>query len=234
MPIITISKEFASGGQEIGKKVAELLNIDYFDREIVKAVASRTNVSEVEVDLYEEDRHDRMQVFFSRVIDPIITRENLKESFPLLPAVEEKKRKGEIKTKKRFVPYACEANGWLDSDIYQEMVQAFIEELSKKKINVVIAGRGGQCILKNKKNCLHVRIAAPLEDRIERAIKVKNVDPKKAKKIVTEIDERRHAYIKHYYKEDARDPNLYHIIINSSRVGIDKAAQWIVELSKTV
>ena len=94
-------------------------------------------------------------MFFSRVIDPIIVRENLKASFPLIPSVPEKK-KGELKTKKRFVPYSCETNGWLDSDIYQEMVQAFIEELSKKKINVVIAGRGGQCILKNKKNCLHV------------------------------------------------------------------------------
>ena len=233
MPIITISKEFASGGQEIGRRVAKLLKIDYFDREIVKAVASKSHVSEFEVDLYEEDRYDKMQVFFSRVIDPIIVRENLKASFPLIPSVPEKK-KGELKTKKRFVPYSCETNGWLDSDIYQEMVQTFIEELSKKKIDSVIAGRGGQCILKNKKNCLHVRIVAPLEDRIERAIKVKNVDPKKAKKIVTEIDDRRHAYIKHYYNEDSRAPKLYHIIINSSKVGIDKAAQWIAELSKTV
>ncbi len=234
MPIITISKEFASGGQEIGRKVAELLDIDYFDREIVKAVASKTNVSELEVDLYEEDRYDRMQVFFSRVIDPIVIRENLKESFPLIPHVEDKKEKGKLKTKKRFVPYTCEVNGWLDSDVYREMVQTFIEELSKKNKDAVIAGRGGQCILKDKKNCFHVRIVAPVEDRIERAIKVKNVDPKKAKKIVTEIDNRRVSYIKHHYKEDPRDPKLYHIIINSSNVGIDKAAQWIVDLSKTV
>lgn len=233
MPIITISKEFASGGQEIGRKVAELLKIDCFDREIVKAVASKSNVSELEVELYEEDRHDRMQVFFSRVIDPIVVRENLRGNFPLLPSIEEEKERG-LKTKKRFVPYDCEVKGWLDSDIYQEMVQTFIEELSKKKIDAVISGRGGQCILQNKKNCFHVRIVAPLEDRIERAIKVKNVDPKKAKKIVTEIDNRRHAYIKHYFKQDSRDPGLYHIIINSSKVDIDKAAKWIVELSKTI
>ena len=60
MPIITISKEFASGGQEIGRRVAKLLKIDYFDREIVKAVASKSHVSEFEVDLYEEDRYDKM------------------------------------------------------------------------------------------------------------------------------------------------------------------------------
>jgi len=228
MPIITISKEFASGGQEIAKKVAEILNIDYFDREIIKAVASKTRVPEAEVELYEEDRHNRMQIFFSRVIDPIILRENLRESFPLLP--QEKEEKG--KPRKRFVPYTCEVSGWLDSDIYQEMVKTFIEELAKKK-DAVIAGRGGQCILQNRKNCLHVRIVAPLEDRIERAIKVKKVDPKNAKKIVEEIDKRRQAYIKHYYHEDCRDPKLYHIILNSSKIGLlDKCAQWIAELAR--
>ena len=229
MPIITISKEFASGGQEIAKKVAEILNIDYFDREIIKAVASRTKVPELEVELYEEDRHNRMQIFFSRVIDPIILRENLRDSFPLLPQEKEDKSK----SRKRFQPYACEVTGWLDGDIYQEMVKTFIEEFAKTK-NAVICGRGGQCILRGEKNCLHVRIVASLEDRIERAIKVKKVDPKKAKKIVEEIDNRRRAYIKHYYHEDCRDPKLYHLILNSSKVGIERCAQWIADLAKSM
>ena len=228
MPIITISKEFASGGQYIAMKAAKILKIDYFDKEIVKAVASKTHVSEMEVELYEEDRYNNMQVFFSRVIDPIILREDLKDSFPLLP--KEPEEKGKVK--KRFVPYTCEVSGWLDSDIYHEMVKTFIEELAKQKKDAVISGRGGQCILHDKKNCLHVRIVAPLEDRIERAIKVKSVDPKKAKKIVEEIDKKRHAYIKHYYDENCKDSKLYHIIINSSKVGLDRCAEWIAELAR--
>jgi len=230
MPIITISKEFGSGGQYIAMKVAKILNIDYFDRQIVKAVASKTHVSELEVELYEEDKYNNMLVFFSRVIDPIIIREDLKNSFPLLP--EEPEPKG--KARKRFVPYNCEASGWLDSDIYHEMVKTFIEELVNQKKDAVISGRGGQCILKERKNCLHVRIVAPLDNRIERAIKVKNVDPAKAKKIVDEIDKKRLAYIKHYYNEDCRDTKLYHIIINSSKVGLDRSAEWIAELAREI
>ena len=128
MAIITISKEFASGGQYIALRVAELLNIDYFDREILKEVASKASVSEMEVEGFEEDRHSAMKVFFSRIIDPIIMKENLKESMPLLP-----KEPEEPKKKQRFKPYTCEVKGWIDGDIYKEMVEAFIKELAKKE-----------------------------------------------------------------------------------------------------
>ena len=33
MNIITISREFGSGGRELGRQIAEILNYDYYDRE---------------------------------------------------------------------------------------------------------------------------------------------------------------------------------------------------------
>ena len=46
MNIITISREFGSGGRELGKKVAEILGYDYYDREIITEIARRHNVDE--------------------------------------------------------------------------------------------------------------------------------------------------------------------------------------------
>lgn len=37
--IITISREFGSGGRSIGKTVAEKLNIRYYDKELIKGIA---------------------------------------------------------------------------------------------------------------------------------------------------------------------------------------------------
>ncbi len=37
--IITISREFSSGGREIGKRLAEELKFDYYDKKIIDAVA---------------------------------------------------------------------------------------------------------------------------------------------------------------------------------------------------
>ena len=38
MRIITISREFGSGGRELGKRLADLLKFDYYDKEIIEAL----------------------------------------------------------------------------------------------------------------------------------------------------------------------------------------------------
>lgn len=40
--IVTVSREFGSGGRTIAHKVAELLNVPYYDKELIKAVAQKT------------------------------------------------------------------------------------------------------------------------------------------------------------------------------------------------
>ena len=44
--IITIGREFGSGGRELGRRLAEELNIAYYDSEIVTEIAKRTELSE--------------------------------------------------------------------------------------------------------------------------------------------------------------------------------------------
>lgn len=44
MRIITISREFASGGRELGKRLADILEFDYYDSEIISAVARESSL----------------------------------------------------------------------------------------------------------------------------------------------------------------------------------------------
>lgn len=44
--IITIARQYGSGGREIGEKVAELLNIPLFDKQLITDAASKGNLSE--------------------------------------------------------------------------------------------------------------------------------------------------------------------------------------------
>ena len=46
MKIITISREFGSGGRELGKRMADVLGWDYYDREIISAIAEKTDLTE--------------------------------------------------------------------------------------------------------------------------------------------------------------------------------------------
>lgn len=44
MKIITISREFGSGGRELGKRLADLTGFDYYDSEIIAAVAKNSGM----------------------------------------------------------------------------------------------------------------------------------------------------------------------------------------------
>lgn len=44
MNIITVSREFGSGGRELGKRLAEYLGYDYYDSEIISAVAKESKL----------------------------------------------------------------------------------------------------------------------------------------------------------------------------------------------
>ena len=44
--IITIGREFGSGGREVGRRLSEKLHMAYYDQEIIKEIANRTALSE--------------------------------------------------------------------------------------------------------------------------------------------------------------------------------------------
>ena len=46
MNVITISREFGSGGRELGKRVAEILGVEYYDKEIISAIANKQGMDE--------------------------------------------------------------------------------------------------------------------------------------------------------------------------------------------
>lgn len=50
MNIITISREFGSGGRELGRLIAEKLGYDYYDRQIIATIAERHGMDEKFVD----------------------------------------------------------------------------------------------------------------------------------------------------------------------------------------
>ena len=56
MRIITISREFGSGGRELGKRLADVLGWDYYDREIITDIAAEKSMDEDYVEKVLEQR----------------------------------------------------------------------------------------------------------------------------------------------------------------------------------
>ncbi len=52
--VITIGREFGSGGREIGIKLSEKLNIPFYDKELILHTAEKTNLEHSIVEKYDE------------------------------------------------------------------------------------------------------------------------------------------------------------------------------------
>jgi len=93
--------------------------------------------------------------------------------------------------------------------------------------NAILIGRAGNIVTAKLPHVLHVRLVAPLDDRIERVCRDDNKSPVEARRFCVEEEQARTRYLKTYFHADINDPLQYHLILNTSRVGYENAARII-------
>jgi cytidylate kinase len=93
--------------------------------------------------------------------------------------------------------------------------------------NVILIGRGGNVITARLPNMFHVRLVAPLEERIKRSHESYGMTKAEARKFCRRADLGRQRYLKKYFHADINDALLYHLIINTGLIGYDDAAKLI-------
>lgn len=59
--IITISREYGSGGRIVGKELADILNIPFYDKELVKMISDESGISEKFINEVELNREDSIR-----------------------------------------------------------------------------------------------------------------------------------------------------------------------------
>lgn len=116
----------------------------------------------------------------------------------------------------------------LDPETFMEYCKTVLRGLAETG-NVVIVGRAGQFILKDKDNAFHVRIIADEKFRTERVKARYDISLENAMEMIKKSDYMRKHYIERYLKADWDDPQAYHIILDSSKLGIEIAASVIVD-----
>jgi len=222
MSVITISRQYGSGGDEIADRVCELLGYRHFDKRLIKEAAVEAGLSDQEVIDYTEDSY-RVKNFIERLTGRPI---------PVAKVSVWKEDSKGVRSAENVI---------LSDDVALGLVQKAVKAAHQVG-NMIIVGRGGQLILKDQPDVLHVRIEAPMEERIQR---VKELLKQEKQAYQADINLRRAAqdvivtrdfasadYIQQYYAVDWADPLLYHIVLNSAKVTVEQAAQIIVDLIK--
>jgi hypothetical protein len=116
--------------------------------------------------------------------------------------------------------------GVLAGEDYRRETERIIREHADR--GAVVLGRAGALVLREHPGALHVRLDGPPERRVERLMESEGLDRETAERRRRAGDRAREAYVRHFYGADARDPSLYHLMIDSTAVSLDTVLELIV------
>ena len=221
MSIITVAREYGSGGKDIAKIIADRLGYDCVDKELIAEIAHAAGVSEDVVEQLDEVGESAIRRFLGELFTPSTVYSLSPEYPPLIwPYVP-----GDDEGTKD--PTSLE-NTFLDRGEYLQILQDTIRSLSGRK-NVIIVGRGSQCILSDSKTVFHTRFIAPFEYRVDVIMDEMNLPRDRAAELIKEKDRQRALYLQHNYQCDWTDATLYHVVFNTSRTSWENMADIVID-----
>lgn len=116
--------------------------------------------------------------------------------------------------------------GYMDEEIYVDLLHKIIFQIAMED-KAVILGRGGQYILRDFKKAFHVLLIAERYDRVKFMETHYDFTTSQAKRVVDRQEKRRVSLYKKFGKEDFDQPNLYHMVLNMSRLSLEEARAYI-------
>jgi len=183
--VLTVAREFGSGGAAIAQKVADKFKWNLLDRALIDKIARAAQV-DPETARQCDERVDSWVHRMSR-------RGLWHGAFEGVAAVTDAE--------------------FFDAETMAAVAQRVVAEAAAKG-DCVIVGRGAQCALQNRPDTLHVFVYAPWAQRVarirERVPAVKDID-----QLIESTDQERADYIRTYFGCDWKNPHLYHMMISS-------------------
>ena len=203
--LITISRQYASGGAQVASLVAKQLGWRVIGNELIDAVAQRAGIPAEEV----QAREDRPPGFVERLAR--IASAQLPDLFLPAPPMGQPIGEGNLIRVTRSVVCEIAAEG-----------------------RCVFVGRASAAVLARRLDALHVRLVGGPEFRRRVAVEVMGVPDHDADAIVVRRDANRARYHREYYARDCDDPRHYDLVLNTERLGFEGAADLIVHRARTL
>ncbi len=183
--VLTVAREFGSGGGSIARKIAETLGWNLLDKGLVEAIARCAQVDPELARRYDE----RVDSWLHRI-----------------------SRRGLWHGAFEGVATVTDA-AFFDAETMAALGSNLITAAHARG-NCVIIGRGAQCVLQNNTDVFHVYIYAPWSERVAR-VRRRLPAARDIEELILQTDRERAQYIHLYYGCDWKDPHLYHMLISS-------------------
>jgi len=130
----------------------------------------------------------------------------------------------------RYVADLLSSRPFNETDYLREVVSA-VTTLGRRGLAVIV-GRGAAFIL-DPHTALRVLVAAPIAVRVERAAKQRGLESARAQSMLREEDARRTEFVHHHFGARLDDPLRYDLVLNTGMLGLEAAANLVVEAHRT-
>ena len=207
--IITISRQFGSNGREIARKLAEYLDISYYNKEILERIGRAKSGQMVAII---KDMEKLIAVNMGVCAD--FFKDQNQDANGLF-TIESKGLLGLRNITELSV----------NTQIY-DMASDFIQKISQRE-DAVIVGRCADYILKDNPDVISVFCYSDVEERIQWSIDEYQVPAKQAKKIVQEKDAQRSRFYEFYTNQKWGNPRNYTLMINTSKMSTKETVQLL-------
>jgi cytidylate kinase len=184
--VITVNREFGSGGGRIAQTIAKWLDWKLLDRNIIDAIAYAAHVETKQVQQYDE----HVASWLRRLNQQAMRSAALAAGIEL--------GEGSV----------------FDADEMVKITQKVVEEAYAEG-NCVIVGRGAQCILQHRPDVYHVFVYAPYRERIHR-LRKRLEPGAKVEQRIRKVDGERAKYLQEYFGKCWNNPHLYDLMVSSS------------------
>ena len=200
--VITISRQYGSGGNEIGRKLAEELGIDFYDKNILRMNSDESGIKESYFHLADEKAGSRL---LYRIVSGM-TPEMREPSFgsDLISADNLFRFQSEV-IRKLAEEQSCVIVG--------RCADYVLEDADDIEL-------------------VRVFIYADMDARIRRVREKELYTPEDVRKNVKRIDKERRNYYRYYTGRGWADPENYDLLINTSTTGIKGSVRMIEEYIK--
>jgi cytidylate kinase len=198
--VLTIAREYGSGGATIGRSISEKLGWKLLDKAFIENIARAAKVNPQLAQRFDERTDSWLERLAHQGAG--FWRGAFEGTVVISPP------------------------DFFDAETMAALARNMIEEAYQRG-NCVIVGRGAQCVLQGCMDAFHVFVYGPWAEKVARA-RERLPGKTDLEELIRSMDRQRADYIRTYFGCNWMDPHLYHLMICSG-LGEDLVQSTILE-----
>ena len=206
--VITINRELGSGGRTVGRKLAEKLGVEYYDKALIQALQEKYQLTAEQI----EQLKGREQGWWAD-LKRTLTGPTNEDTF--------------------FVTKMGSEQEILETEEVFRTETEILKTIAKAE-SCVIAGRSGFYVFRDHPNHLSILIQASMLSRVARVAQKQNMSREEARMTIEKIDRMRENYLNKYARTSRYDTRNYDLVLNMDEIKEDDAVNIILNYIRSM